>query len=208
MSYNIADNIKRIRELRNMTQEQLAEEAGVDRVTVARYESGKMSPSSRTIVKLADALRVTPNKLLGESESLDRQIRRGVSIPVIGRVPAGVPFTAIEDVLDWEEIAPEQAKKGEYFALKVKGDSMEPRIYDGDVLIVRKQSTAESGNVVIALVNGDDATVKRFKRLEHGIMLLPNNPAYEPMVFTDEDVQKLPVEIIGVVVECRQKYNV
>lgn len=203
----IAQNIKRIREDRGLTQEQLAELADLNRVTVAKYEMGRVVPSSNTLLRLAEALRVSPNILLGGGAE-EMANRKAIPIPVLGRVPAGIPFEAIEDVLDWEEIPAEQAKRGEYFALKVKGDSMEPRIYDGDVLIVRKQSTAESGNVVIALVNGDDATVKRFKRLEHGIMLLPNNPAYEPMVFTDEDVQKLPVEIIGVVVECRQKYNV
>lgn len=204
----IAQNIKRIREDRGLTQEKLAELADLNRVTVAKYEMGRVIPSSNTLLRLAEALRVSPNILLGGDAAEEMSNRKAIPIPVLGRVPAGIPFEAIEDVLDWEEIPAEQAKRGEYFALKVKGDSMEPRIYDGDVLIVRKQSTAESGNVVIALVNGDDATVKRFKRLEHGIMLLPNNPAYEPLVFSDEDVRKLPVEIIGVVVECRQKYNV
>lgn len=199
----LSDNIKKWRERAGMTQEDLSAEVGVTRGTLARYETNRMVPSATVLQKIADALNVSPGDLLE-----DKPKREGTRIPVLGRVPAGIPFEAIEDVLDWEEIPAEQAKRGEYFALKVKGDSMEPRIYDGDVLIVRKQSTAESGNVVIALVNGDDATVKRFKRLEHGIMLLPNNPAYEPMVFSDEDVQKLPVEIIGVVVECRQKYNV
>lgn len=199
----LSDNLKKWRERAGMTQEELSAEVGVTRGTLARYETNRMVPSATVLQKIADALNVSPGDLLE-----DKPKRKGTRIPVLGRVPAGIPFEAIEDVLDWEEIPAEQAKRGEYFALKVKGDSMEPRIYDGDVLIVRKQSTAESGNVVIALVNGDDATVKRFKRLEHGIMLLPNNPAYEPMVFSDEDVQKLPVEIIGVVVECRQKYNV
>lgn len=199
------NRIKTLRKAKKLSQTALASKLHVDTSAVSQWETEKTNPSFETAVKLASFFGVSVEYMMGlDAPGSDKAAR----IPVLGRVPAGIPFEAIEDVLDWEEIPAEQAKRGEYFALKVKGDSMEPRIYDGDVLIVRKQSTAESGNVVIALVNGDDATVKRFKRLEHGIMLLPNNPAYEPMVFTDEDVQKLPVEIIGVVVECRQKYNV
>ena len=198
------NRVKQLRKQKGISQAVLAKVLHVDQSAVSKWERGGY-PTLDTAAALADFFGVSVEYLLGQS---DVAASKAVRIPVLGRVPAGIPFEAIEDVLDWEEIPAEQAKRGEYFALKVKGDSMEPRIYDGDVLIVRKQSTAESGNVVIALVNGDDATVKRFKRLEHGIMLLPNNPAYEPMVFTDEDVQKLPVEIIGMVVECRQKYNV
>ena len=200
--------LKQIRQAKGVSQRQAAHDLGLSQVVYGRYENGSRQPPYAVLLAIADYFGVTTDDILGRSPDVTINNPRWVHIPVLGRVPAGIPFEAIEDVLDWEEIPAEQAKRGEYFALKVKGDSMEPRIYDGDVLIVRKQSTAESGNVVIALVNGDDATVKRFKRLEHGIMLLPNNPAYEPMVFTDEDVLKLPVEIIGVVVECRQKYNV
>lgn len=74
---------------------------------------------------------------------------------------AGIPIEAIEDVIDYEEISEELAHTGDFFALKIKGDSMEPRICNGDVVIVRKQNYAESGDLVIVLVNGDSANLQK-----------------------------------------------
>lgn len=88
---------------------------------------------------------------------------RGVRIPVLGRVVAGIPIEAVEEILDYEEITPELAATGEFFALKIRGHSMEPRMMEGDVVIVRKQEDVESGDVAIVLVNGNEATVKRVK---------------------------------------------
>jgi repressor LexA len=83
---------------------------------------------------------------------------------------------------------------------------MEPRIRDGDVVIVRKQSDADDGDLVIALVNGADAVVKRLKKYADGIALISTNPAYEPMYFSQADIESHPVEIIGKVRELRAKF--
>ena len=122
---------------------------------------------------------------------------KAVRIPVLGNVAAGVPIEAIEDILDWEEIPESMAAHGEFFGLKIKGDSMEPRIKNDDVVIVRQQPDAESGEVVIATVNGDSATCKRLKKYGDGIGLISNNPAYPPMFFSSEEVMDLPVTILG-----------
>ena len=94
----------------------------------------------------------------------------------------------------------------DYFALRVKGDSMNPRICDGDVLIVRQQKNADSGDVVVVRIGEEDATVKRYVRNEGSITLQPFNTAYEPLVFTNKQIKSLPVSIIGKVIENRQKY--
>lgn len=198
------NRIKMLRKQKGLSQAELAKHLHVFQTAVSQWEVERTLPSLDIAVAMADFFGVSVEYLLGQSEE---SASKGVRIPVLGRVQAGVPIEAIEDVLDWEEIPPEMARQGEYFALKVKGDSMEPRICEGDVLIVKKQSTAETGNVVIALINGDDATVKRLKRTEHGIMLLPSNMAYDPLVFSNAEIKSLPVEIIGVVVENRQKYS-
>lgn len=83
---------------------------------------------------------------------------------------------------------------------------MSPRISEGDTVIVRKQDDAESGDVVIATINGDSATCKRLMKYESGISLISFNPAYKPMEFTNEQITTVPVHIIGKVVENRQKY--
>ena len=137
---------------------------------------------------------------------IDGTSAKSVRIPVLGRVAAGIPMDAIEEIIDYEEVPEAMTKDGEYFGLRIKGDSMEPRIQNGDVVIVRKQSDADDGDLVIALVNGNEGCCKRLKKMNSGIMLLSNNPAYDPYVFTWEDVEKLPVTIVGKVKELRGKF--
>lgn len=136
-----------------------------------------------------------------------KQDRDGyIHIPVLGRVAAGIPIDAIEEIIDWEDISADMAAGGaEYFGLQIKGDSMEPKISDGDIVIVRKQPDVDSGEIAVVLVNGDDATVKRVKKSAAGITLISNNPAYDPMFYSNEDIEKLPVAILGRVVELRAK---
>lgn len=115
-------------------------------------------------------------------------------------------MNCIEDIIDYKEINFITTSKGEYFGLKVKGNSMEPRICEGDILIVKRQDDCESGDIAIVVVNGNDATVKRLMKYADGIRLIPNNPAYEPIYFTNEEIIRKPVKIIGKVIENRQKY--
>ena len=130
----------------------------------------------------------------------------GVRIPVLGRVQAGIPIEAVEEILDYEEITPEMASTGDHFALRIRGASMEPRMRDGDVIIVRKQETADNGDTAVVLVNGYEATVKQIKMSPAGITLIPTNPVFDPMFYSHQEVQELPVQIIGKVVELRAKY--
>jgi len=121
-------------------------------------------------------------------------------------VAAGIPIEAVTDIVDYEEIDAAMAATGDFFALRIKGASMEPRMRDGDVVIVRKQESVETGDTVVAMVNGDSATVKKIKIGPDGISLIPTNPAYDPMFYTPAEVERLPVRIIGRVVELRAKY--
>jgi repressor LexA len=131
---------------------------------------------------------------------------KGISIPVLGSVPAGIPLEAITDVLDYEEISPALAAHGEYFALKIKGNSMSPRICDGDVVIVKKESAIDSGYVAIIMVNGNEATCKEVQFSKAGITLVGwNVTEFQPIFYTKEDVETLPVRIVGRVVEVRIK---
>lgn len=105
-----------------------------------------------------------------------------------------------------EEITPDLAKTGEFFALQVKGASMEPTLREGDVVIVKKQPTVDSGDIAIVLVNGDEATVKRVKKQEEGITLIATNTSvYEPHFYSNKEIADLPVRILGRVVELRGK---
>lgn len=130
----------------------------------------------------------------------------GVRIPVLGTVAAGLPIEAVEDILDFEEIPQELANTGEFFALQLKGNSMEPRMCSGDVVIVRQQPDVESGEIAVVLVNGNEATVKKLIKKENGIMLQAFNPVYEPIFYSAQEIEELPVRVIGKVIELRGKF--
>lgn len=128
------------------------------------------------------------------------------TIPVLDGTIKKISFHSSKTGIATEELTEEMASTGNFFGLKVYGDSMEPKISNGDVVIVRQQSDAESGDIVIALVNGQDTTCRRLKKYAEGIMLLSNNPKYEPLVFSKQDITNNSVEIIGRVMELRAKF--
>ena len=127
-------------------------------------------------------------------------------VKILGRVAAGIPLEAITDIVDEEEIPEELARTGEFFGLRISGDSMEPDIHNGDTVIVKRQDDAESDEIVIALVNGNDGVCKRLKKYADSIALISLNPNYEPMYFNREEIEEKPVKIIGKVVELRRKF--
>lgn len=126
-------------------------------------------------------------------------------IPVLGSIPAGIPIEMIEDIIDYEDISEDMLKGGkEYFALKIKGDSMFPEYLDGDTIIVLKQNNCESGQDCVVAVNGDDATFKRVFKYDNGITLQPLNNTYMPMFYSNDDIINKPVKILGVVKQIRR----
>lgn len=125
---------------------------------------------------------------------------------VYGTIPAGIPMECIEDIMDTEEISADMLRGGkQYFGLRVKGNSMEPEYLDGDTLILEKVDDCESGDDCVVMVNGNDGTFKRVFKNENGIILQPLNPSYSPMVYTNEQIETLPIKILGIVVEFRRK---
>ena len=201
-------NIKRLREERGLSQDALAKLTGyTDRSSITKIEKGLVDLQQSKIELFAKALGTTAKDLVGWDDTNESQHHKGVVINVYGRVAAGIPLEMIEDIIDTEEIPEELAQTGEFFALKIHGDSMEPRMKEGDVVIVRQQEEAESGSIVIAAVNEMDATCKRLKKYSHGIALLSANPAYDPMYFSNEETITEPVKILGKVIELRAKFD-
>lgn len=204
---NIVKRIKKRRLELEYSFQDLADKTNMSKSTLQRYETGaiKNLPLDKLEV-LASALQTTPSYLMGWDEAKEEPKRKGVKIPVLGRVAAGVPIEMIEDVLDYEEITEDMAKHGKYFALKIQGDSMSPRIWNNDVVIVKQQDDAENGDIVIATINGDDAVCKRLQKYSDGIALVSLNPQYEPIYLKKDEVDRKPVRIIGKVVELRGKF--
>ena len=207
---NIVKRIKKRRLELEYSFQDLADKTNMSKSTLQRYETGaiKNLPLDKLEV-LASALQTTPSYLMGWDEKEEETPKakvKGVKIPVLGRVAAGVPIEMIEDVLDYEEITEDMAKHGEYFALKIQGASMTPRIWNNDVVIVKQQDDAENGDIVIAAINGDDAVCKRLQKYNDGIALISLNPVYDPIYLKKDEIDEKPVRILGKVVELRGKF--
>lgn len=201
---SIGTRMKERRLQLNKTLEEVGNVVGVSKATIQRYEKGAITniPSDK-IEKIAKALSTTPAFLMGWEEKNTHS--KGIRIPILGRVVAGIPLEAITDIEGYEEITPKMASLGEYFALKIKGHSMEPQILDNDVVICKCQSDVESGDIAIILVNGDEATCKQIKKSQEGVTLIGFNPlVYPPHFYSNKEIETLPVNVIGKVVELRR----
>lgn len=128
-------------------------------------------------------------------------------IPLLGKIQAGVPTTMFADVIDYIDIPADMARGNkELFALKTKGKSMEPNFIEGDILIFEKTEDCENGQFCAVAVNGDDATFKKVTKIDTGIMLQPLNPAFETKFYTNDQIDSLPVTIIGVLKQIRRNF--
>lgn len=203
---DIGKIIKEKRIKLELSQQQLADLIGVSKSAISRYESGEIGNMGLDKAQsIAKALNLDPLILLGYSSSDNFDfvdLSHYVTIPVLGRIPAGVPIEAIEDVIEHIDIPEDWTKTGHtYFGLRVSGDSMYPLLLDGDTVVIRAQPTAETGDICACYVNGYDATLKRISITETSITLRPENPTYPPRTYTHPG----EVTIAGKVVEVRRK---
>lgn len=205
---------KRIRTRREdlgISQEELAKRLGYrSRSSINKIEKGENDIPQSKIVAFAQALQTTPEYLMGWElnaiQSSPKVRPKGIKIPVLGVIAAGNPIDAVEDIIDYEEIPTKWAETGEYFGLVARGRSMEPRIFDGDVIIVRKQDFVDDKEIGVVIVNGSEATIKQIRCTESGFKLVGFNAAvFAPKEYTREEIDDLPVKIIGKAVEVRRK---
>ena len=185
----------------------VAKEAGVDPATITNWKKGVYAPKEDKRLKLAQRLGVSLAYLdTGTGVTVgDARFRAMDAVPILGQAAAGQPIDAIRDIHGFVQLDAKDYSNGEYYALKVKGDSMFPQINDGDLVIVREQSTVEDGDIAVVLVNGDSATIKKVSFSQNGLKLIPFNTAFNEMAYSAQDVINLPVRIIGKVVEVRRK---
>ena len=208
-----SDRLSVLIQSQGVQQNILADKIGVSESTVGKWLLEKALPRMGAIQKLSDYFNVPKSYFLEENYEGNTPAaashRHGVKIPVLGYVAAGQPIYASEHWIDEEEIPESMAKTGDYFGLIIHGESMEPEIYDGDIVIVRKQETCKNRQIAIVLINGDDATCKIVHLQQDGILLEGRNyKVYTPTFYNNEAIEKLPVQIIGVVAEVRRKYPI
>lgn len=210
----VGQRLKQARELRHITLEEAGKKVDVHKSTVLRWENGETEKIKFPVIEvLANYYNVNPVWLMGYDVPIERETLKSIplselqqtEIPVLGKVKAGYDYLAEENIighiyLDFKPSDPEN-----YYALQVTGDSMEPLFSDGDIAIVHKQDTFDNGNTCIILVNGDEATVKKVVKMDNGIDLIAMNPYYPVRHFTKNEMDEIPVKIIGKVIEARKR---
>lgn len=201
---NIGNKLKQIRSMNNLTQSDLAEMLGVAKTTISSYERNNSVPNDEIKKEISRRFNISIDELIGNEAKVNNN---SYKVPVFAYVSAGNPLFTNEEIVDWEELPIEYKSQGDFFALMVKGQSMEPRFCEGDVVIVKKQNDVDDGDLAIVLVNGDEATFKQVRKSEAGITLIGTNTAvYLPHFYSKADIEALPVAIIGKVVEARIKF--
>lgn len=202
------DNFKKMCDERGESPASVAKALGFSNSAATHWKQGR-KPGSTSIQKIADYFNVTTDELLNGTQS-KLYHEEGKKIAVLSTVGAGIPLEAInmfdqDDDESWEEILKLDARKGQYFALRIRGNSMEPDVKHGDIVIVRLAEEFDDGDMVIALVNGDEGVCKILRYRDNGIALCSLNSEYSPMIYNREQIDNLPVRIVGIVVEVRHK---
>jgi repressor LexA len=203
---------KRLRDARRsagLTQAEVGRSLGVCYQAVSNYERGTNRVDSQTLARLCDLYGVSVNEVLGRVPPLPEgamPYTRGARVPILGVIPAGTPLLAEENIEGWAELDAPNPK--DYFFLRVRGDSMKDAgINDGDIVLIQRQSHAESGQIVVCRLNGEEATLKRFKRQGKSVLLLPENPDYEPCLLPAEAFENGEASILGVCREVRHRFE-
>lgn len=200
-----AKNLKYYMTLNNKDRNDVCRDLEIPYSTFTDWYNANIYPRIDKIQMLANYFDIQKSDLVENHDNLNRTTSSAIVL-VYGTIPAGIPMECIEDIIDTEEISADMLKGNkEYFGLKIKGDSMEPEYLDGDTIILEKVDDCESGDDCVVMVNGNDGTFKRVFKNENGIILQPLNNKYQPMVYTNEQIENLPVKILGVVEEIRRK---
>ncbi|CDD27516.1 sOS-response transcriptional repressor LexA [Clostridium sp. CAG:452] len=196
-----AKNLNYWMNTRGKTQMDLMNDLNLSSSTVSDWCNAKKYPRMGTVQMLADYLEILKSDLIEERH------KKTDKIPVLGIVKAGYDYLAEENIIGYVTVNDNSLKSEDCFALKVKGNSMVPEIYENDIAIIKKQSDFENGDYVVALINGDEATLKRAYKTDTGLLLQPVNPSFAPLIFDKNDINTLPVEIIGVLYNITRSFK-
>lgn len=186
------------------SQYDLSKIMGVSQSTVSAWCTGDKMPRMDKIEKIAQHYGIAISSLIAPPKADTNTVPFVETnfAPIVGSIPAGYPALAAQDIEGYATIPYKDAEN--YFFLRVKGDSMvNAGIREGDLVLIRKQDCADNGQIVAARVNGDEATLKRYKQSGDTIVLLPENPVYDPQIVPAKDFAEGQAQIIGVALEVR-----
>lgn len=204
----LQDRLKSLRKENKFSQEEFAKKLNMSTSGYGYYEQGRSFPPIEMLNKIASIYNVSVDYILGNDDirlKNEVKIDNVVKLPVLGSVRAGVGGLAVEDVIGYEYAFKIPADASDYFYLQVKGDSMEPKISEGDLALVKKQCDVESGELAIVLINGDEGVIKKVVKTEnHTVELHSFNPYYPVRTFSGAALQDLT--IIGKVINTTKQW--
>lgn len=206
---NMGERIKQLRQEKGLTQEELGKYIGVKKAAIMKYEKGNVKNMKRSAIEtLSKLFNVSPSYLMCLDEpKIDNLGNQVVEIPLLGIVKAGYNYLAEENWIGTIDADKSLiGNSNDFFALKVKGDSMSPTLMEDDIVVIKKQDDFENGDIVVAIINGDEATIKKGKKSEAGILLQPLNSNYEPLIFTYDEMKTIPVTIVGIVKQLKREF--
>ena len=208
-------NIKYVREKRGLSQSKLAEMIDVNQTTIARWEDENRIPTIDKAIQVSNILNIPLDILVGknlqfdnvEPVNIDSNI---IKIPVFGTIKAGIPIESQSDIIEYVEIPKIWTRGGKkFYGLKISGDSMFPKYNEDDIVIFEQNddTTLYHGKDVAIMINGTESTFKKLLVNEQGIVLQPYNTGYDIMMFSKEDVEQLPIKVVGIAREKRTKID-
>ncbi len=192
----LGENLERLINKKGIDQKILAEEVGVSTASVSNWVSGLKYPRIDKIQLLADYFGVSHSDLveLNKPTNLIKFSPATVKVPVLGKIACGDPILAEENIKEYRNESPDLLPSGNSFYLEAFGDSMEPTIPNGSLVLIREQPSVEYGEIAAVLVNGnEEATLKRVRKQGNMVMLMPDNPTHDPYIITEDN----PAKIIG-----------
>ena len=197
--------------LNDKNQNDLIKLLDIDKSTISTWVNGTRLPRMDKIEMLANFFNIEKSDLIEDKQKndIDELGNPVISIPLLGSVKAGYNHLAQETWLGTIKVDTSfiTNNKEEYFALEVKGDSMSPFFMEGDIVIVHKQNDCETNQFAVVIINGDEGTLKMVKKTDFGIILQPMNSAYQSIVYTKEEIEKLPVQIAGIVIKSERIFT-
>lgn len=206
---DMGERIKYLRNLKGWTQEELGTKVGMQKSAIAKYEKGNVENMKRSVIKkMSELFEVSPSYLMA-LDDLDKYgnikyVEEMVDIPVIGTIACGEPITAEQNVSYYKPYNKSSLPSGEVYLLEAKGDSMEPNIPNGSLVLCRVQNDVENGEIAAVLLNGDtEGTLKRIRKIDGVVLLEAINPNYPPILVNKDN----PARIIGKAIEFLAKVN-
>ena len=210
--------LRQLRELKGLSLREVDRLSDISYTHLNMIENGKRNVTPALLRNLAQLYNVNYLDLYEKAGYIDliedeKNIKTDilgnpvVPIPLVGTVKAGYNYLAQENWIGTVDVETSLVGDGkDYFALKVKGDSMAPVFIEDDIVIIKKQNDCENNEFAVVIINGDEGTLKKIKKTDNGIILQPLNPAYGPVMYTKEEMETIPIIIVGVVKQLKREF--